>query len=148
MKQKPQQPNTGCAEPYQRQFRQWFIEAAVGTWSEEPKKPMKHSDIKAWTAQQDWSSGYAAVAQANGITYFTARRRAMQAKMPVQLMKRGRKVGTPNPSKRKIPADTQIDFTQRDAHIARALGISREYVRQLRKAAGVAPLPRGNKKHS
>ena len=106
---------------------------------------MKHNDIKAWTAQQDWSSGYAAVAKASGITYFTARRRAMQAGMPVQLMKRGRKIGTPNPSRRKIPADLQIDFTQRDAHIAKALGISREYARQLRKAAGIAPLQRGNK---
>lgn len=109
---------------------------------------MKHSDIKAWTAQQDWSSGYKAVAEASGISYFTARRRAMQAKMPVQLMKRGRKTGTrvPLPQCRKIKYPEQLDFTQRDAHIAKALGVSRERIRQLRKAAGVAPIPRGNKK--
>jgi chromosome condensin MukBEF ATPase and DNA-binding subunit MukB len=44
MKRKPQQPNTGCAEPYERQFRQWFIEAAVDTWSEESNKTMKQEE--------------------------------------------------------------------------------------------------------
>ncbi|TXH49334.1 MAG: hypothetical protein E6Q97_22890 [Desulfurellales bacterium] len=108
---------------------------------------MKHSDIKTWIAQQDWSKGYAAVAQTNGISYEVARDRARRAGVTVKLMKRGRKHGTrvPLPHCRKIKHPEQLDFTQRDTHLARQYGVSRERIRQLRKEAGIAPFPRGGK---
>lgn len=69
---------------------------------------MKHNDIKTWTAQQDWSQGYAAVAKASGISYFAAAKRAKLAGVEVKLMKRGRKLGTPNDAARKIPSDLRL----------------------------------------
>ena len=98
---------------------------------------MKHPDIPTWASQQPWHLGYQHVAQLNGISYKVAYFRATRLGIPVTHMKRGRKKGGVNHGKRKLPADTPIDWSIKDTILAKRHGVTRQRMNQLRQEAGM-----------
>lgn len=96
---------------------------------------MKQS-LQAWAFQQPWHLGYQHVAQLNGMSYKAVYFRAIRLGIPVAHMKRGPKFGSTNQSRRKLPKDTQYDWSLKDSALAKQHGVTRQRINQLRFAAG------------
>ena len=96
---------------------------------------MKQS-LQAWVSQQPWHLGYQHVAQLCGMSYKAVYFRAIRLGIPVAHMKRGPKFGSTNQSRRKLPKDTQYDWSLKDSALAKQHGVTRQRINQLRFAAG------------
>lgn len=96
---------------------------------------MKRPDIPTWASQQPWHLGYQHVANLNGMSYKVVYFRAIRLGIPVAHMKRGRKFGSTNQSARKLPKDTQYDWSLKDSVLAKQHGVTRQRINQLRFAA-------------